>query len=496
MKAEGCDKRRVRGRRLASGLNVCLSLLLAAAAFAMVNYLASRRYWRWDISRRGYYQLSDKTKSMLAGLDTDISAIAVFGRNHELYDDIKSLLAEYKYQCVWSRGATFKVEIVDPDRDLARARELTRDYDLHKAGVIIFEAAGRRKYVESDDLVDYEYFLRGDTAAKRIAGFKGEQAFSSAIQSVIQAARPVVYFLGGHGERDIEDFGRHTGYSTLARAIRRDNIEVRRLILAEQGGIPKDCSALIIAGVSAEIAAAEAAMLAEYLDKDGRLLLLADPGTTTGLAGLLERWGIRLGAEVVVGLTLTGRELVVTEYGDHPATRNLKNLTTMFHAPRAIYPAGGRLSVEEAQPDKPRIVALASCTEAGWAETDTEQNPPKYDPGKDRSGPVPVAVAVEKGTVSVLDVEIKPMRMVIIGDSFFVSNGTLRSIGGNIDFFMSALNWLLDREFLMAIAPKDAGELRLDMTGKQLRTAYCVIVGVMPGAAALLAVAVWWRRRY
>ena len=54
--------------------------------------------------------------------------------------------------------------------------------------------------------------------------------------------------------------------------------------------------------------------------------------------------------------------------------------------------------------------------------------------------------------VATHELDIVPIianRVVVIGDSDFVSNAALT--GGNSDFFMSALNWLLERAELMAI---------------------------------------------
>jgi ABC-type uncharacterized transport system involved in gliding motility auxiliary subunit len=108
-----------------------------------------------------------------------------------------------------------------------------------------------------------------------------------------------------------------------------------------------------------------------------------------------------------------------------------------------------------------------------------------------------VAVAVEKGTVSDLALQIKPTRLVVFGDSAFVSNGALNSrIGANAGLFMSALNWLVARETLLAIGPKTQGELRLDMTAARLRTLYVCVAVLLPLAIALVGLAVWNRRRY
>lgn len=83
--------------------------------------------------------------------------------------------------------------------------------------------------------------------------------------------------------------------------------------------------------------------------------------------------------------------------------------------------------------------------------------------------------------------------MVAVGTSSFVDNASLS--GGNLDFFMNSLNWLLKREQLIAVSPKLPQEFRLDMTPNQARGVYALVIGGMPLAVALLGLAVWARRR-
>jgi ABC-type uncharacterized transport system involved in gliding motility auxiliary subunit len=252
-----------------------------------------------------------------------------------------------------------------------------------------------------------------------------------------------------------------------------------------------------VAGADRKLSRIEVDLVSEYLDRNGRVFMLTDPATTTGLEGVLSDWGVTLSKGVVVGLTLTGRELFVSEYGDHPITSRLKQVTTMFYMPRAVGPAASSSNGADAVADKPKVTVLAANTKSGWEERDLDQTPPAFDEGVDQPGPVPIAVAVEKGPPSGIDVEIRPTRMVVVGDSDFVSNGALRGgVGGNIDFFMSAVNWLIEREALMGISPKVPGVLRLDMDRFQLRTAFLVIVFGMPAAAAVVGIMIWSRRRY
>jgi ABC-type uncharacterized transport system involved in gliding motility auxiliary subunit len=487
---------RQRGKRFATGLNVCVSIAMAAVLTGMVNYLSMRYYAHWDFSWRRHYELSDKTKGLIASLNNKVEILVFFRTNHERYQDIRNLLREYEYAAARSKPQRLSISFVDPDRDLARTRDLKQKYDLTDANVVVFSSGGRRKYVESPDIMEDEVRFENGKPVRKHLAFRGEQAFSSAIQSVVQASRPVVYFLAGHAERDINDYGEESGFSAAAKVMRRDNIEVKQLQLAECREIPEDCSTLVLAGPEKRLSGTEVDMLAGYLNKGGRLLLMIDPSVTIGLERALEDWGVKLGQGVVVGRTLTGDDLVVTEYGQHPITRNLSRISTEFFMPRPIEPVQTQDNWGPEQPDKPRISVLASNTKEGWLENDLKQRPPRYDAGIDRHGPIPVAVAIEKGLLNSIDLQIKPTRIVVIGDSYFVSNGGLkRAIGGNMDFFMSAVNWLVAREELLAIGPKRPGELRLDMNRRQMRTAYMIIIGAMPLMAACIGLAVRQRRR-
>lgn len=481
---------RMRTRKMCSGINVAISILLAAVAVLMINYLSAEHFRRWRIAIRDFYNLSPKTRSILSTLDKDVRITVFFSRNHQYIDHLRNVLKEYDYAAE-GREDRLQIEFVDPDRDLARARQLAQEYGLKEQNSIVVECSGRTKFIQSEDIFEFELRMGGQEGLnKKLASYKAEQALSSAIRNVTQTGKPVVYFIAGHGERDINDYSRHSGYSAIARIMRRDNIELRTLFLAENSRIPVDCSALVIAGPDRKYSDAESKIVSGYLEKSGKAMFLVDPAVQTGLNGLLKDWGVNLCPEVAVGLTLTGRELVVNTYGDHPITRNLRNVTTMFYMPRCVEP------IPNEGADKPSLTVLATNTDDGWGETKLEQDPPRYNPGSDVPGPVPIAVAAERGPRSRIDVEVDPSKLVVIGDSAFVSNGALRTgVGGNKDFFMSALNWLLERESLMRISPRRPMELKPEMTRRQWINARLILIGGIPGLFILIGIVVWFNRR-
>ncbi len=479
---------RARRRRFAAGLGAGATLLLAAVLAGMVHYLGARHYARWDWSRARFYGLSDKSKQVLASLDRDIEVVVFFQAGREVFADVDALLQEYR-----AASPRLRVSRVDPDRDLARTEELKQQFPLCEANTVLFHAGDRWHMVKESDLAARSPGPPGEDGAAP-AVFRGEQLFTSAIQGVTQARRPVVYVLAGHGERALDNYDKAVGLADLARVIRQDNIELRTLRLGEGRDVPADADALLVAGPRLRFAQPELDLLARYLDHNGRAVFLLDSRADTGLASLFGPWGLRVGDDLVIDptRTLTGRELFVTRYGMHPVTERLAGVTCILYLPR---------SVEAAEPgpgpavsaDRPRVVPLAFTSPAGWAETDPDEKPLRFDPGRDRRGPVAVAAAVERGPVPGIDVQIRPTRLVVFGDSYFVSNEALA--GGNADLFMAAMNWLLSREELAAVAPKPVAKMRLRMTAAQLRWLAVLVLGVLPACAGGLGLLVGLGRR-
>ncbi|MFO7870837.1 MAG: Gldg family protein [Kiritimatiellia bacterium] len=498
--------RRQRARRFAAGTNVCLSVLLAAVLLGLVNYLVYNYLpVRWELGRFNCYRLSSRTLKLLENLKAPVTVRSFVRSGHKWHRFLKNLLDQYEYVSETSADGRLAIERVDPDRDLARVKELKEEYGIEDPNVIVFESQGRTKLVDADRIMEttrrinvksLESLLEGGEAGMETEfRFRGEQMISSAIQSVTRGEVPVVCFLTGHGERNTGDYKRDSGYSALAARMRRDNIRVKQL-LAGRGGIPEDCSAVVVAGPDRRIPRVELDLLARYLERNGRMCFLLDPATTTGLEELLGEWGVEIRNEVAVDptRTLTGRELLVKHYGNHEITKNLGNIVTAFYLPRTVGPAG-EAEPGDAAADRPSVTVLASATARGWAESNLRQSPAKFDAGEDRRGPVPIAVAVRKGAEDEAAMELKTTRLVVIGDSLLVSNGALRRGLGGEDFFMSAINWLLEREELMAIAPKNPAILRLGMARDRRNIAYATVAGGMPAVLTLIGIAVWLVRR-
>jgi ABC-type uncharacterized transport system involved in gliding motility auxiliary subunit len=476
-------------KQILSKLNIAAAIVLSFVVVLLVNFIALRNPIRGDWSGRQYYSLSEKTTSLLDDLDQRVEVIVFFQEEHKLYHDIENLLEEYQYQ-----SRNIHVEWVDPARDLARTEKLAQKYSLTEAQVIVFAVGEKSKVVRQADLANSQ-MVRGRREPV-ISAFKGEQAFSSAIQGLIQGEPPVVYFLVGHGEKKVTEFDQVSGYSSIGMMMLRDNLELKELMLSAEKQVPEDAAPLVMPGPSKMMSTTDVELIEDYISRSGRVMILLDALNETGLEPMLNRWDVVLRNDFVLDPenTLNGSDVYVRSYYEHPITMRMGDSGARFHLPRSVR---SRISDDVNSPsdDRATVVELAISSDKSWSETQVDDMSAKFDENTgDLKGPFSLAVAVERGAPqTLLDVQIHPSRMVVFGDSDFVSNGALA--GGDQDLYMSALNWLLDREELMAISPKPIEEVRLSLSGKQLNRLTLITVAGIPALAVVGGLLVWFRRR-
>ncbi len=482
-------RRAGRRRRRALRWNAVASLVLAAILAGLLHYLAARHYVRRDWSGVGFYRLSPKTTALLDSLQEDIEATILLKGGHPDLNDVQTLLREYQL-----RTPRFFVARVDPDRSPARVEALAKRFPITEPNVVIFAAGDRFRIVPEREWIELEPPDPDapKNQAPRRRAFLGEAAFTAAIQSLTGEEPRVVYFLEGHGEKSIESAEPGFGLSQLARLIRQDGVEARRLPLDETRRIPDDAAALVIAGPRRRLPQPAVDMIHDYLDHSGRVIVMLDSRTQTGLEDMLSRWGVRVGDDVVVDptRTLTGQELLVGPYPDHPITSPLARYGySVFYQPRSIEPMGNGEAA-----DRPRATSLALTTAKGWAERDFDARPIRFDADQDRPGPIAFAVAVERGAAGTVDVRLRATRLVVFGDSQFVANRSLT--GANGDFFLNALRWVMERHEPMGLAPKSIAEVRLHLTRRQMQALAAFFIIGWPSLFALIGVGVRMRRRH
>ncbi|PIQ83278.1 MAG: hypothetical protein COV75_08355 [Candidatus Omnitrophica bacterium CG11_big_fil_rev_8_21_14_0_20_63_9] len=470
-------------KRLFASLNLLTTALLLSVLFIMVNWVASRRYVRHDVSRIKLMALSDKSRQVLNQLKAPVHITVFYQPQHHLYQMVRDLLKEYQQ-------ATPKIEVeyVDPERDLDRANQVAQQFQIDRINMVIFAFGERHKSLSDADLAELDYDQLAMGGEPQVRTFKGEDAFTSAILGVTQPFQPMVWITTGHGEKSVEDMD-DFGISDVKALLERENMKVESTSLLQRTEIPSTVNAVMIPGPTKRFTEPELLLLQAYLDRGGRVLAMVDPLQDTGLDGLLHRWGAELGMDIVVDPALrlpmvSPTNLVIMTYVRHPIVERIdvQRLITVFPGTRSVRPAAERAELT--------ATALAMTSEAGWGETSVSASTTEagFDEGRDVKGPVSIAVAVERSGASA-------SRLVAIGDSELIVNAQLFNAPGNSDFILGCFHWLVGQEQLIGIGAKPLEFIRLNLTAHQLRLAFWLGVFGLPLLCGALGAGVWWRRR-
>ncbi|MEA3188349.1 MAG: gliding motility-associatede transport system auxiliary component [Chthoniobacter sp.] len=479
-------------KRFQIGLNVLVQILAVVFILGMLNYMAFNHYRRWDFSRDQKFALSDQTKRLLRSLDKPMKVIVFFNPVTDVYGDLQSLLKEYQY----TARKKLEVETVDPYRNFTRARDLQAKYKFGaNENVVILDYDGRTKFVNAPDMADYDQSGMMYGQPPRLKAFKGEQALTSGMLQVTENAQSKLYVLAGKGGPDLKG----DDLATFKTYLERQNIKFDSIDLMNVDKVPEDAKAIFVLGARYDLSGRELQMLREFWDKKGRLFIALDPtAQTPKLAGFLTELGVtpqndRIIRTVALG-PVTGimREVVGVFSEASEVTKRLKGVETMFMGQTQS------VAIDQSAASKAGVNAapLITAAEGFWGETNYEnmqQTGVAFDPKEDHAAPLPVAVSVEKGGVADQRVRVDSSRIVVVGNAAFVTNDALTE--ANVDFALSSLNWLLSREELIGITPKEAKQFTLNLRDEQVRNIALMTVGAIPAVVALFGIASWVQRR-
>ena len=451
---------RVPGSRAARhGTNAAAITLAFLGILVLLNVLAARHNKKWDATAQKLYTLSDQTLKVLRGLKKDVTATAFYADAGGDRDAMKRLLDGYK-----DETPHLRVTFVDPDR----TPELARRYAIREYGTTVFESG------------DQSYRVTQAT----------EEAATNALVRVTREGRKSVYFVSGHGEHSLGDTQR-SGYSSAKRVLEDQGYAVKELLLVRDAEVPKDCDILVLAGATKPYLDQEREAVKTYLDRGGKVLLLVDPMTQTGLEPLLDSWGVVLHDDVVIDTMsrLFGGSYttpILTEYPPHDITKDFK-LATFLPMAR---------SVDRAQTLPPGVTyaPVARTSPQSWGETDLKNDKAAFDPAKDHKGPLTAAALFEKKEVLSPEGGKASAQLLVVGDSDFADN-TYFSFSGNGDLFQNMVSYLAKEEDLISIRPKDSKGTPLTLTRSQAATLFYASVIVAPLFLIAAGVGIWWRRK-
>jgi ABC-type uncharacterized transport system involved in gliding motility auxiliary subunit len=512
----------ITGRRGRYGANTLIMIMLFLALTTLLYLILAIQEFRFDTTATKQFTLAKQTVTALTELDEEIEAIAFFVPTDQLQQQSRyqaeTLLYEFS-----QTSDKFTFRFVDPELDPSTARR----YGVTDFGTIVL--------ANKDTGKSHQILTPPVT----------EQDFTSGLFVVTGEMQKVVYFLIGHGERIPSDITSEQSIGLAARGIISDNYRVDTLNLFKEGKVPDDAAVVIAAGPSRGFLTRgtnEEALLKEYLEKGGNMLVLADPDIPRDWRRLLHPWGIALMSTVQIpeeidntdnlwnrsaarafpapgmivdqGSSVTGSPrtpiLEPTSYNrntqefgntyprENPITIT-SNLDVTFY-PNAV---GVTSSLPpEFIPPSMKVIPLAVTSFESWITAREDDD--DFDPTFDRLGPVSVAVAVESygpipgeldadNHLRVIPISETPTRLVVFGDVDFASNRWFDAFS-NRDFLLNSVNWLTGDYDLISIRPKTTVFRELVTNKEEFQFIRYSSLFLLPATILILGTVVWWRR--
>lgn len=451
----------MRNRRLIYGTNTLISIIATVGILVVLNIFASRSSFRIDLTDTKLFTVSDSTVEVLNELESPLEIVAFFKDTGSDRKEFQDLIQDYT-----RRSSNLKLNMVNPDKEPGLAKK----YEIKEYGSVVLLYGGETIKLRLHDP------LTGGILSS------SEEEITNAILKLRRNINKTVYFVTGHGERDIGDDVEPEGLGVLKNALIDEGYSVRELLLPRGGELPGENSVIVLAAPKQSFTLKEIENIKSYLSSGGSAVFMIEPRSGSEMVSVLKSYGIALTDDIIVDPSSKlegGGDIspIVGSYAHHDITDDFR-YATMFPYSRSV----GVIDSESASAS-----VLAETGEYSWSETDFDS----FDEGVaqrdefDTHGPLGVFAVSENGERG---------RIAVFGSVDFVSN-IFFDFSGNRDLFLNTINWVSGDENLISIRPKSSEPGKLTITDKQTNTIFFFTVILIPAVVLFSGLAIWWKRR-
>jgi ABC-type uncharacterized transport system involved in gliding motility auxiliary subunit len=443
------------------GMNMGALISLVLIVLVVVNFLAVRHYKTWDFSGQQVNTLSPQSAQLVKNLDSELLVRFFYKKgvegNEENRKAFRDLIKKYQDQ-----SNQIKLEFVEVNErpDLAEQYGVTKG-----SGVIFLEYKGRKNRIEKID----------------------EQEVSSALVKVTREKDKVIYFVVGHGERELDDAKEATGLNAFKLMLENNRYTVKTLATNLNAKVPDDADLVAVVGPSQNFQSYEIQGLADYLQRGGSLLLALESKQTVGLDRIL----------AAVGLTpMNNYVFNVVETVMGKGIQQSQTMGTVFSSTSEISKVFGkgeavvfRNPMSFKRNSVPDGLVLEDVVKAPEGSVSFDSLDIK---GEGVQGSFPLVVSA-KGKF--LDAKTKDFNLLVTGDADFLGNQLLYQ-NLNRDLALNSIAWLANEKDMISIATKEAAVTKLTMTDTGFYLFLICFAIPLPVLLLATSTTLWMKRRH
>lgn len=431
------------------------------------------KYSKIDISSEQIYSVGSQTEELVAALDTDVTLYFITGSSSD-DEIIKELLAKYE-----DLSSHIKVET----RDMISNPNFVSQYTSEEvsSSSVIVVSGERFKVIDNADMYIYE--ANYSTYTYDTTGFDGEGQITSAIAYVTTAELPKLYLLEGHGESTELS-------STLQNAIEKENLEIETLSLLTKEAVPEDADCLVILSPTSDFSDEETEKILAYLEAGNTAFMVSGyaEAEMPNYDSILENYGV----QKVEGIVIEGN--ANNYYPQYPQylVPNLQShaITSNITSGYVLLPVAQGLQTLDSYRSTLTIESLLTTSADAFSKPDVANMTTLEKESADIDGPFDLAMAI---TETYNDAETK--IVVVSSAAIFDEDVDSAVSGGNTEFIVGALSWMVDHETTVSIASKSLSTESLTLTAANVYLWSVICAIVLPIAFIGGGAVIWFRRR-
>jgi ABC-2 type transport system permease protein len=478
-----------------------------------------------DVSGTGLTEISDETAKFVSGMTEDVT-IYWLCENGVEDEQFRLLLSRYE-----EAGKHVTVKVVDPLKDTA----FTSKYSVSSVSPfsVIVESGRRSTVVDMADYYAYtnsvfqvvyqqfpQYFpadilkpmsraeldsftaqngtiisymlmqmglnVPDITQYETVHSFVGESKITAALDYVTQEYIPHAYLLAGHGDSKPS--------KTLNDLMNSMDLNVTELDLATSGGIPADAGVLILFAPKTDLSAHEAALVTEYLNAGGSLMLHTAPdvmASCPNLQGVVALFGLKAEAGLVqegdTGYIANNSQYTLkpTPNTAHNAMAYVSSTGYTFQMPNAH-----AITAAETLPAGVTVTPLLTTSDKA-VRVASDKSATLSEPGK-----MNVAVAATK-SITANGASVTASLTWYASSDAITDVAAEGSSGGNYYYYAATLS-LMSPRFVSSYNGLSGVSMMttpLNVDGTALLLVGIVSVLVIPVGLLTVGIVIWFRRK-
>lgn len=439
------------------------TIILVIGILVVVNFLSYQIFVRWDLTQNKDYSISKVTKEMVGNIDDIVNIKVYFSKNLPkqyitLKQEVDDLLDEYVN---YSNGKV-KVEFIDPD-SLDNSEQ-----ELYRLGIpaLQFNVLEKDKYESTKGYLGM--VIQYGSKKEVIPVVENTQNFEYQVTSAIKKATSdnigVVGILSSNGSIDLRNEAQAASKEI------KELYSTQEVDLSNNTEIPDTIDTLLVIGPTEEFSEDQLKAIDSFLMK-GKSILVAEDGVSvedglvpvvndTKLNDLLERYGLRIKNNLILD-SLSGMAsftsnffTISTNYpfwpkinktgfdSDNVAVSKLESVLLPWVSSIEVLP--------EIQNEDHKISYLIKTSDNSWTQEDNFNLDPQQQFSVNSRGSQNVAVSVSGKFTSVYsDESTDSARIIVVGDSDFLTDGFLRQSPDNLTLFQNLVDILtLDSDLI------------------------------------------------